>query len=153
MKYFVIFSLVFSTLLADKVEITADSFTGDENASVGMLEGNVVIKNGDFDTLWANKAKVIFNQKKEAKKYIASGNTRFKAKLNGKEYDGSGNEITYEPKGELYTLSGNAYLHEVESDKKLYGSKITVDRKKGLYNVYSGDKKPVKFIFEIDNKK
>lgn len=152
MKYFVMIFLLFGMLFAQKVEITAKSFEGDENALVGELDGDVMIKNGDYDTLWANHAKVLFNEKKEAKKYIATGNTRFQVKLGGKSYDGSGDEITYEPKNDLYTLSGNAYLHEKDSDKKLYGQKIVVERAKGLYNVYSSDKKPVKFIFELENK-
>lgn len=153
MKFFIVILVMLNALLAEQIEILAKSFEGDEKALTGELKGDVVIKNGAYDTLWADYAKVIFNEKKIAKKYIASGNTRFKAKLNGKAYDGSGAQITYEPGLELYTLSGNAYLHEVESDKKLYGSKIVVDRKNGLYNVFGDDSKPVKFIFEVESKK
>ena len=134
---------------AEQIEITADSFEADEN----KLIGNVVIKNGSFDKLTSDQARVLFDEKKQAKKYIASGNAKFWIKLKGKDYDGGGAELTYEPAEQIYTLSGNAYLHEVETDKKLYGAKIVVNKAKGIYSVYGQDKEPVKFIFETEVKK
>ena len=148
MKKFLVFLAILGSLGAEQVEITADSFEADENAKVGNLVGNVMIKNGAYDTLWANHAKVVFDENKKPQKYIASGNTRFKVMLKEKKYDGSGAELTYTPASEIYTLSGSAFLHEEETDKKLYGSKIIVDKKKGTYSVYSDKQKPVKFIFE-----
>ena len=96
---------------------------------------------------------MLFDEKKQAKKYIASGNAKFWINLKGKDYDGGGAELTYEPAEQIYTLSGNAYLHEVETDKKLYGAKIVVNKAKGIYSVYGQGKEPVKFIFETEVKK
>lgn len=138
---------------AEQIEITADSFEADENKLIGKLDGNVVIKNGSFDKLTSDHARVLFDEKKQAKKYIASGNAKFWIKLKGKDYDGGGAELTYEPAEQIYTLSGNAYLHEVETDKKLYGAKIVVNKAKGIYSVYGQDNQPVKFIFETEVKK
>lgn len=148
MKKILIF-LAFSALLgAEQIEITANTFEADENALVGDLDGNVIIKNGAYDTLWANHAKVHFDAQKKPKKYVASGNTHFKVMLKNKKYNGSGAELTYEPDSDIYTLSGQAFLHEEETDKKLYGAKIVVNKKKGTYSVYSDKQKPVKFTFE-----
>lgn len=138
---------------AEQIEITADSFEADENKLIGKLDGNVVIKNGSFDKLTSDYARVLFDEKKQAKKYIASGNAKFWINLKGKDYDGGGAELTYEPATQIYTLSGNAYLHEVETDKKLYGAKIVVNKAKGIYSVYGQDNQPVKFIFETEVKK
>lgn len=152
MRFFLFISLIFIGLFAAKIQITADSFKGDENALEANLKGNVTIKNGDYDTLQANKAKILFDKNKTPKKYTASGNARFKAELKGKLYDGSGDEISYDPISQIYTLNGKAYLHEINTDKKLYGNKIVVNQKKGTYSV-DGDGKPIKFIFDTQDKK
>jgi lipopolysaccharide transport periplasmic protein lptA len=44
-------------------------------------------------------------------------------------------------------------LHEIETDKKVYGEKIMVNQNSGTYNVNSGKKEPVKFIFQVEDKK
>lgn len=148
MRYILLIALICAGLYASQIQITADSFDADENALVGNLRGNVHIKNGDYDTLDANNAKIFFDKNKKPLKYVASGNARFKAELKGKRYDGSSEQITYEPATQIYTLSGNAYLHEIDSDKKLYGSKIIVNQKKGTYSVDGEGGKPIKFIFQ-----
>lgn len=148
MKKILIFLAFLATLNAEQIEINANSFEADENALTGDLDGNVIIKNGAYDTLWANHAKVFFDKQKKPLKYVATGNTHFKVLLKDKKYNGSGAELTYEPNGEIYTLSGSAFLHEEETDKKLYGAKIVINKKKGTYSVYSDKQKPVKFTFE-----
>lgn len=152
MKFLLFIGLLVVGLFAEQVQITADSFDGDENALVANLNGNVTIKNGKYDTLQANKAKILFDKNKKPIKYTASGNARFKAELKGKRYDGSSDEISYEPASQIYILSGKAYLHEIDTDKKLYGNKITINQKKGTYSV-DGDGAPIKFIFDMQDKK
>ena len=123
MRYILLIALICAGLYASQIQITAD-------------------------TLDANNAKIFFDKNKKPLKYVASGNARFKAELKGKRYDGSSEQITYEPATQIYTLSGNAYLHEIDSDKKLYGSKIIVNQKKGTYSVDGEGGKPIKFIFQ-----
>ena len=60
--------------------------------------------------------------------------------------------LIYEPKTQIYTLKGNAFLHEIDSDKKVFGDEIIVDQLNGIYNVKSKNKEPVKFIFQVDEK-
>ena len=67
MKFLLFIGLLFIGLFAEQVQITADSFDGDENALVANLNGNVTIKNGKYDTLQANKAKILFDKNKKIK--------------------------------------------------------------------------------------
>lgn len=151
-KIALLFCLVFA-LQAEQVEVTGDDFFADEKALVSDLKGNVVIKKGSYDTLTSDNVKIYFDANKQPIKYVATGNAKFKVLLNEKNYDGSGKELIYEPAKSQYTLKGDAYLHEVQTDKKVYGDQITVNQLKGTYQVESKDKKPVKFIFQIEDKK
>lgn len=140
----------------EQVEVTADDFFADEIKLVSTLTGNVIIKKGSYDTLKSDKVVINFDAKKQPLKYTATGNANFKILLNEKHYDGKGGVLTYIPNDEIYMLENNAYLHESESKKEVFGDKIIVNRKKGTYEVKGGgsQKKPVKLIFEVeDNKK
>ncbi len=137
---------------ADTVNVTADNFFADENKLISILTGNVVLKKGDYDTLKADKLTIYFDKEKNPIKYVATGNTSFNAILKDKHYDGKGEILTYEPEKEIYTLEKNAYLHEKETKKEVFGDKIIVDRAKTTYEVKSISKKPIKLIFEIEDK-
>lgn len=150
---FIIFCL-FSTIFAEEVVVTGDDFYADEVKLESILTGNVDVQKGKYDNLKSDKLTIYFDQDKNPTKYIATGNAKFKIILNEKHYDGKGDELTYEPKTNFYTLTGNAYLHEVETNKQVHGYKITVDQNSGTYRVFSGkDKKsPAKLIFQIEDK-
>lgn len=137
---------------AETVNVTADNFFADENKLISILTGNVVLKKGDYDTLKADKLTIYFDKEKNPIKYVATGNTSFNAILKDKHYDGKGDILTYEPGKEIYTLEKNAYLHEKETKKEVFGDKIIVDRAKTTYEVKSISKKPIKLIFEIEDK-
>lgn len=151
-KKIIIFCLA-CVLNAEQVEISADSFFADEKSLVSDLKGNVVVKKGNYDKLQSDKVRIYFDKHKKPIKYQASGNARFQAFVNEKRYSGSGDEIFYEPNTQTYTLSGNANIQEVDSDKKVYGDKIVINQKTGTYSVDSKDNKPVKLIFQIEDKK
>ncbi|MBE2986920.1 lipopolysaccharide transport periplasmic protein LptA [Campylobacter sp. RM12920] len=144
--------LSFTSLSAEQVEITSDSFFADENKQRSEFKGNVHIKKGSYDELFADKVVVHFDAKRQPTKYIATGNAKFKVFMKEKHYNGKGETLTYEPVKEIYTISGNGHLHEQESDKNVYGEKITINQTQGTYNVNSNDNKPVKFIFQIEDK-
>ena len=118
--------LGFTFLNAEQVEITSNDFFADENKQISEFVGNVNIKKGSYDELKANKVVVHFDKKRHT--------------------------LTYEPAKQTYTVTGNGYLHEVETDKNVYGDKIVVNQKDGTYSVNSDEKKPVKFIFQIEDK-
>jgi len=149
-----VFALFMGILHAEQVEVTADEFFADENKLISTLTGNVVVKKGKDDTLTANKVDIYFNKDKQPIKYVATGNAKFKGILKKNHYDGSGDVLTYEPNSNLYTLSGNAYLHEKENKRKVWGDTIIVNQNSGTYEVKSqkSGKKPAKFIFQIEDK-
>ena len=151
-KFALVLALRAFPLLAEQVEITADEFYADEGKQISEFKGNVNIKKGK-DTLTANLVVIYFDKKRNPLKYVASGNAKFRVFIKNKTYDGSGSELVYEPAPNLYTINGNGFLHEIETDKKVYGEKITVNQNSGTYNVNSGKKEPVKFIFQVEDKK
>ena len=137
----------------EQVEVTADNFFADEIKQISVLTGNVRIKKGAYDTLNSDKVTIYFDAKRQPTKYVATGNANFKISLNQKHYDGRGGVLTYDPTIEAYTLENNAYLHEAETKKEVYGDKIIVNRQKGTYEVKSGggEKKPVRLIFQVED--
>lgn len=147
-----LFVLGFGSLFADQVEVTANDFYADEKKMVSEFKGNVNIKKGK-DTLTANKVMIYFDANRNPIKYVASGNANFSVFMQNKNYIGSGNELIYEPLTNLYTINGNGFLQEKQTDKRVYGEKITVNQNSGTYSVNSDKKKPVKFIFKIDEKR
>lgn len=142
-----------SVLFAEQVEVTADNFFADEKNLYSDLKGNVVVKKGSYDTLWADNVRITFNDKKEPTKYVANGNAKFKVLVNEKHYNGNADELTYIPQKQIYIMTGNAFLHEEETDKKVYGNVIEVNQISGTYQVQSKDKKPVRMIFQVEDKK
>lgn len=145
--------MAFATLvMAEQVEINADSFFADETKQISEFKGNVDIKKGKFDELKAANVVVHFDKNRQPIKYVATGNARFKIFMRDKHYEGSGEVLTYEPVKQLYTLSKNAHLREIDTNKNVYGERIVVDQSSGTYNVNSDDKKPVKFIFQVEDK-
>lgn len=150
----IILAFVFSILplVAQNVEVTADDFFADENKFISELSGNVSVKKGK-DILSADKVVIHFDKNRNPIKYVATGNAKFKVLIKDKNYNGSGNELVYEPKSNLYTINGSGFLHEVDSDKRVYGEKISVNQNSGTYSVNSGNKKPVKFVFQVEDKK
>ena len=52
----------------------------------------------------------------------------------------------------IYEIDGNAFINELESNQKLYGDRIIVDKRNNVYRVESKDKKPARFIFDLEQK-
>jgi len=141
------------TLLgASEVEITADKFTADETKGISVFTGNVHIVRGK-DDLKADKVVVNFDKKKQPTLYTASGHAKANLTMNGKKYFAKGNTLIYNPLTLKYIIQKNAFLQEINSDKKIYGENIRVDQMRGYYEVDGKKNKPVKFIFKIKDKK
>lgn len=158
-KKIIVFLLASLPLFAEQVEVTADNFFADEIKLQSVLTGNVKVKKGSFDTLNSDKITIYFDKNKQPTKYIATGNAKFKILINESHYNGKGDILTYEPKTEIYTLKGNAWIEEVETKREVFGDIITINQLNGKYEVNSDrlskklDKKPAKLIFKIEDKK
>lgn len=138
--------------LAQQIEISSKQFYANENELKSEFYGNVVVKSGS-DELRSDKAIVFFSKKREPLRYEAIGNAKFKASIKDKKYSGSGDKLIYDVDKQTYIIVGNAHLKEDESQKNVYGDKITIDQKNGTYSVGSSEAKPVRFIFNIEDKK
>ena len=136
---------------AQKVEIRANSFYADEKKGENILSGNVFVKRGE-DILQAAKLVVFTDKKRRAKLYHATGDARFEIALKDKFYKGRGDELIYDATKDSYEISGNAFVEELTSKQRLTGKKIIIDKRQESYSVVSDEKKPVKFVFELDEK-
>ncbi|NOZ90512.1 MAG: lipopolysaccharide transport periplasmic protein LptA [Epsilonproteobacteria bacterium] len=139
-------------LNAKEVEIEADHFHASDILKVAYFEGNAKIKEGtnEFN---ASKIVVYFNHKKKATKYEASGNVKFDITEKGIHYKGKAQKITYAPNSSKYYFFGNVILRDLTNNRKIEAQKISLDLKTGLADITGTNKKPVRFIFEIEDRK
>ena len=147
----VVLSLV-SFLNAEMVEVVADKFYADEVKQITEFAGNVVVTKGK-DKLAAKKVVITFNKQRQPLKYTATGNTTLDVIMKDKVYFGKAQTMIYDPIKDQYTFIRDAFLHEKVTNKKVYGDKIFVNQATGRYEVESDGKKPVKFIFKVEEKK
>ncbi|MFK5882086.1 MAG: lipopolysaccharide transport periplasmic protein LptA [Sulfurospirillum sp.] len=151
MKY-LIFLFICARLFAGEVEITADKFMADEAKGISIFTGKVHVTRGK-DDLKADKVVIKFDKKKQPTLYTATGHAQAKLKIKGKSYLAKGETLIYDPLTLKYTIEKNAFLQELNTDKKVYGQKIWVDQARGYYEVDGKKDKPVKFIFKLEDKK
>ena len=150
-KVLLLLFLVICRLFAtSQVEIIADHFEANEKKMVTKFIGNVHMIKG-VDELNASKVYVYFDDKKKPIKYEAIGSVRFIITINdGKRYRGQSERLIYTPKTEIYELYDNVKLFDTNLDRTLIGEKVFVDKLSGKAKVEGSKKKPVKFIFKIE---
>lgn len=150
-------TLVFANASSDKLIIDAKNFETDDSKGISTFTGNVKLKMAK-DRLNSNKLEVFMKPKSQGKnpepiKYVATGNVSFTIFSNGKQYEGKGNKVIYDPKKLEYTVLGKGFLNEVTEDRKLYGEKIFINQETGNAKVSGTDNKPVRFILNIESNK
>jgi len=151
LKYLIYF-LIITLLGASEVQVTADKFMANEAKGISTFTGSVhVIKEGD--DLKADKVVINFDKDKKPTLYTATGHASVKMKIKDKRYFAKGGILIYDPNLLKYTIKKNAFLQEIDTDKKVYGETIWVDQVRGYYEVDGKKNKPVKFIFKIEDKK
>ena len=134
--------------------VDAQNFEADDKKGISTFTGNVKIKM-DKDKLNAQKVQIFFINKKGStgklpSKYIATGKVDFEIVTDLKHYVGNGDKIIYSPIKQEYTVIGNGFLQEKNDDRKIYGDKIYVNQLSGEAKVSGSDKKPVRFIINIE---
>jgi lipopolysaccharide export system protein LptA len=145
-------SLVFAQ--TQQLIVDAQNFEADDKKGISTFTGNVKIKM-DKDKLNAQKVQIFLVNKKGSttkipSKYIATGKVDFEIVTDLKHYVGKGDKIIYSPIKQEYTVIGNGFLQEKNDDKKIYGDKIYVNQLTGEAKVSGSDKKPVRFIINIE---
>ena len=157
MKILLAVALAASLVSAEKLIIDAKKFEAYDSKGFSLFTGDVKLRRGldklDSDELEVYLSKKTKDKKREPLKYIATGNVSFEVVTNGKEYEGKGDKVIYNPKEFKYTIIGNGYLKEKIEDKTLYGERIYIDQATGEANVKGTSKKPVRFILNIEDSK
>ncbi len=149
--------LVCSTLLfsqTQKLIIDAQNFEADDKKGISSFDGDVKIEMGK-DKLAANSVDIYFETnkntgKKTPLKYIATGKVKFEIVNEQKHYKGKGNKVIYFPSKQEYTVIGNGFIEELNDNRKIYGDKIYVNQVSGEAKVQGSEKKPVRFIIDIE---
>jgi len=150
--YLLIFINLTIFLNAEQVDIQADHFYANDISKVAYFEGNAKIKQG-ANFFNASKIVVHFNNKKKAIKYEASGSVIFDITEMGIHYKGKAERITYSPNSSQYYFMGAVILKDLTNNRKIEAQSISLDLKTGLADIKGDKKKPVRFIFEIEDRK
>lgn len=148
MKKLLLFLSIITFSFAQNVEISASSFESYENEKYSKFSGNVIVTKAN-DIIKSDQLLVYFDSNKEPTKYEAVGNVTFRVSNKTTVYNGSAKQLIYFPNTKEYNLIDNAIVEEANSDKKVYGNKISFNEKTGDIKVLSNDKAPVKFIFKV----
>jgi len=147
---FFLMTLSYSAIFAEKVEITSDSMSAKDIKKEVHLIGNVLIKNTK-GWLKGDKVIVYFNENNETNKYQALGTVSFEFKQESGFYKGSADKVTYFPEKSEYVLTGKATVDDLLNKRHIDGESIILDMKTGHADVKGNRKKPVKFIFDMEN--
>ncbi|HFQ62133.1 MAG TPA: lipopolysaccharide transport periplasmic protein LptA [Epsilonproteobacteria bacterium] len=148
----VVMSIFLSSTFAEKVEITSDSMNAENMKKEVHFIGNVMIKQAN-NWLHGNKVIVYFDENNETNKYEAIGDVTFEFKKEKSFYKGSADKVTYFPVKSQYILTGKAVIDDQINKRHVNGDEIVFDMITGNANVKGSRKKPVKFIFDMENAK
>lgn len=148
----ILFLMLSQTLFAEKVEITSTSMQAENLKKEVHFIGNAKIKKID-DWLHADRVIVYFDENNETKMYEAVGLVTFEFKNEKSFYKGSADKVTYHPIKSLYILAGKAVIDDLVNKRHLDGDEIMLDMTTGNAEVKGSSKKPVKFIFDMEDSK
>jgi len=116
---------------------------------ISIFKGSVYIKKGK-DEIKADLLKINFDKKNKPIRYEATGHVNFKITTDSQHFKGRSNKIIYEPSKKRYKASGDVQITETIKNQKLNGENIIIDRVSGKTKISGTKKRPVKFIFTVD---
>ena len=148
----ILFISISITLFAEKVEVTSNSMKAEDLKKEVHFIGNVTVKQLK-SWLHGDKVIVYFDENNETKMYEAIGSVTFEFKKEESFYKGSADKVTYYPTTSQYILTGKAVIDDLINKRHVNGDEITLDMITGNANVKGNKKKPVKFIFDMEDKK
>jgi len=140
------------TLFAEKVEVTSDSMKAEDLKKEVHFLGDVTVKQLK-SWLHGDKVIVYFDENNKTKMYEAIGSVTFEFIQEESFYKGSADKVTYYPTKSQYILTGKAIIDDLINKRHVNGDEITLNMITGNANVKGNKKKPVKFIFDMENKK
>ena len=138
-------------LFAEKVKITSTSMEAEElKKEVHFIGDAKVIKGSDW--LHADRVIVYFGENNETSKYEAIGSVSFEFKKDQKHFKGSADKVIYDLVKSLYVLKGQAIIDDLVKKSHVDGDEIMLNMTTGSIDVKGSSKKPVKFIFDMEDK-
>jgi lipopolysaccharide export system protein LptA len=148
----VFFILLTVSVFAQKVDITADNMSAADMKKEVHFVGNAKVVQGKS---WIHGDEIIvyFDENNETKQYEAIGLVTFEFIEEKSSYKGSADKVTYYPVKDQYILTGKAIIDDLINKRHVNGDEITLDMITGNANVKGSRKKPVKFIFDMKDKK
>lgn len=153
MKLFTLLSVLFLSLslYAEKINVTSNSMTAEDMKKEVHFIDNAKAVQGDS---WIHGDEIIvyFDENNQTKKYEAVGTVTFEFKEEENHYTGSADKVTYYPVRSTYVLVGKAVIDDIINKRHVNGDEITLDMTTGNANVKGSKKKPVKFIFDMQEK-
>jgi lipopolysaccharide export system protein LptA len=150
------FLILLSTIMmvyagSTKVSISSNNFEADENKHQTTFNGNVVIIKL-ADKIKSQKAIVDFDQDNKPIQYKVFQNVTFTISLKNSVLTGSCEELSFVPKSKIYILNTKVDITESPTNRKIQASKVIIDTKINKINILGDKTKPVKFIFEVEDK-
>jgi len=147
-----LFVLFTGVLFAQKVNITADNMKAENLKKEVHFIGNAKVVQGKS---WIRGDEIIvyFDENNQTKKYDAIGLVTFEFIQEKSSYKGSADKVTYLPLKDQYILRGKAIINDIINKRHAHGNEIMLDMITGNANVKGSRKKPVKFIFDMKDKK
>ena len=148
----IFFILLSASLFAQKVDITADNMSAADMKKEVHFMGNAKVVQGNS---WIHGDEIIvyFDENNETKMYEAIGEVTFEFIQEKSSYKGSANKVVYYPAKDKYILTGKAIIDDIINKRHVNGDEIILDMITGNANVKGSRKKPVKFIFDMKDKK
>jgi len=148
----VLLLLFTGSLLAQKVNITSDNMEAADMKKEVHFIGNAKVVQGKS---WIHGDEIIvyFDENNETKKYEAIGLVTFEFIQEKSSYKGSSDKVTYYPVKDQYILTGKAIIDDLINKRHVNGDEIVLDMTTGNANVKGSRTKPVKFIFDMKDKK
>jgi len=140
------------TLWAEKVNVTSTSMTAEDLKKEVHFIGDAKAVQGK-SWIHGDEIVVYFDENNETKMYEAIGTVTFEVERETSFYKGSADKVVYYPMKSTYVLTGHAIVDDTINKRHVNGDKITLDTITGNANVEGSKKKPVKFIFDIKEKK
>jgi len=134
-----------------EVSITSDSFEASEGKHKTTFTGHVVIKKLS-DIIKSNQAVIEFDKENKPVKYKAIKDVTFEISLEDSKLQGKCKELSFVPKSKVYTLTGDVDLLQLPTNRKIKAAKVIIDTKINKINITGEKNKPVKFIFEVEDK-
>jgi len=148
----VLFVLFTGVLFAQKVNVTADNMKAENLKKEVHFMGNAKVVQGK-SWIHADQIIVYFDENNQTKKYEAIGLVTFEFIQEKSSYKGSADNVTYLPVKDQYILRGKAIINDIINKRHANGDEIMLDMITGNANVKGSRKKPVKFIFDMKDKK